>query len=169
MPIQQFTSCFYVIPTEHKFFNQSTADIEKSKLDHRIKHGLNSDKEFTDISKKTIKDNSTHLYDAQPESELNYSDVALEPEQKRQDYKTIFQPVSVDLDSSPIKTGQFANGDGSRVESGEVDVTASDMESQSGDNRQNLKDVKRGRYKFQSKLDDNDKDGTDFSDFKNGI
>ena len=32
-----------------------------------------------------------------------------------------------------------------------------------------MKDVKRGRSKLQSKLDDNDKDGTDVSDFQNGI
>lgn len=30
MPIQQFTSCFYVIPMEHKFFEQSKEDLEKN-------------------------------------------------------------------------------------------------------------------------------------------
>jgi len=30
MPIQQFTSCFYVIPNEHKFFEQTKEDLEKA-------------------------------------------------------------------------------------------------------------------------------------------
>lgn len=30
MPIQQFTSCFYVIPNEHKFFDQTKEDLVKA-------------------------------------------------------------------------------------------------------------------------------------------
>jgi hypothetical protein len=35
MPIQQFTSCFYVIPNEHKFFEQSAEDLDRA--DERAK------------------------------------------------------------------------------------------------------------------------------------
>ena len=32
MPIQQFTSCFYVIPNEHKFFEQGAKPEEASEM-----------------------------------------------------------------------------------------------------------------------------------------
>ena len=32
MPIQQFTSCFYVIPMEHKFFTESCKLIDGKNL-----------------------------------------------------------------------------------------------------------------------------------------
>ena len=44
MPIQQFLSCFYVIPMEHKFFEQSKENLEAAEQKYR--DNLKNNKKF---------------------------------------------------------------------------------------------------------------------------
>jgi hypothetical protein len=53
MPIQQFTSCFYIIPMEHKFFDQTEDIMGAGDLDDEIKEGM---KELADGIEEVIDD-----------------------------------------------------------------------------------------------------------------